>query len=147
MLAFLGGTGAEGTGLAIRLALAGNEIVIGSRNIDKAIEVAEKIKEKTGSAKIVGTSNTKAASMGEVVFITVPYQGQKSLLLHLAPFLKDKVVVSTVVPITKTRDVVESIEIEYGSAAMQTQTLLPDVDLSLVVLTIPIGGATCLSEG
>jgi len=126
MLAFLGGTGPEGTGLAIRLALSGNEIVIGSRNIHKAIEVAEKIKERTGSVKIVGTSNDKAASMGNVVFITVPYQGQKFLLRHIAEFLKDKVVVSTVVPITKKRDVVQSIDIEHGSAAMQTQMLLPD---------------------
>ena len=126
MLAFLGGTGAEGTGLSIRLALAGNEIVIGSRDIHKAVESAENVKERTNCANIVGTSNNKAASMGNVVFITVPYEGQKSLLHQVAPFLKGKVVVNTVAPIVIKRSVAQSIEIEQGSAAMETQALLPD---------------------
>ena len=35
-LAFLGGTGPEGKGLAMRLALAGEAVIIGSRDAERA---------------------------------------------------------------------------------------------------------------
>ena len=39
MLAFLGGTGAEGQGLALRYALANEDVIIGSREKDKARKI------------------------------------------------------------------------------------------------------------
>ena len=45
MLAFLGGTGPEGKGLALRLALAGEVVIIGSRDAGRAREAAEELAE------------------------------------------------------------------------------------------------------
>ena len=43
MLAFLGGTGPEGKGLALRLAMAGEAVVIGSRDAGRAQEAADEL--------------------------------------------------------------------------------------------------------
>ena len=126
MLDFLGGTGPEGSGLAMRLAMMGNEVVIGSRDISRARETAEKARASVPSARIIGAENSKAASMGDVVFITVPYEAQKALLQQQAPYLKGKVVVDTVSPMAIKGGIARAIEVEEGSAAMQAQALLPE---------------------
>ena len=78
-LAFIGGTGPEGRGLATRLADSGYTVVIGSRNLEKSRIVASKISTKTNS-EVVGATNLDAANKGDIIFITVPYEAQKNLL-------------------------------------------------------------------
>ena len=99
MLAFLGGTGPEGRGLALRYALAGHEVVIGSRDPDKAKEAALKLQEKASLDSVRGDGNREAAGQGDVVFLTVPYEAQQSLLPQLADELAGKPVVNVVAPL------------------------------------------------
>ena len=80
MLAFLGGTGPEGRGLALRYALAGKQVFIGSRDPARGSEAAEKLEEKWPGIAAKGGGNDEAARLGEVVFICVPYVAQESLL-------------------------------------------------------------------
>ena len=126
MLAFLGGTGPEGRGLALRLALAGEEVVIGSRDESRAKEAADSLKELAPGAAISGEANDTAAQHGDIIFVTVPYEAQKPLLEQAASYLTGKVVVNVVAPLAFSKGKARAIAVEEGSAAMQAQHILPD---------------------
>ena len=126
MLAFLGGTGPEGRGLALRLALAGEEVVIGSRDESRAREAAEALTELAPQATITGDVNSVAAQHADLVFLTMPYEGQKPLLEQVAAHLAGKVVVDVVAPLAVTKGRARALPVEEGSAAMEAQRLLPD---------------------
>jgi 8-hydroxy-5-deazaflavin:NADPH oxidoreductase len=93
-VAIVGGTGAEGFGLALRLAKAGHHVTIGSRSAEKA---AASVKEAKGilgaSATIDGVVNADSVPGKSVVFVTVPFEGQA--LIYDA--IKDAVGAETVV--------------------------------------------------
>ena len=125
MLAFLGGTGPEGRGLALRYALAGKEVVIGSRDAGRAQAVAEELRQLATGASIVGTENLEAARSGDVVFLTFPYEAQKSLLSGLMEELDGKTVVNVVAPVAFEKGVARAVPVEAGSAAEESQALLP----------------------
>ena len=76
MIGFLGGTGPEGRSLALRLALAGEEVAIGSRDAARAREMAQKVEARGESIRVVGGENTEVVDMSDVIFITVPYEGR-----------------------------------------------------------------------
>lgn len=79
-IAVIGGTGEEGFGLVLRLAKAGHHPIIGSRSEEKGATTAEKAKEILGrDGQVSGTTNEKAAELGELVFVTVPYAGQADI--------------------------------------------------------------------
>jgi NADPH-dependent F420 reductase len=89
-VAIIGGTGEEGFGLALRLGKAGHQVAIGSRSEEKGASSAENAREILGgTADVAGTTNEAAARRGEVVFVTVPYEGQagtyRAIKEHLAP--------------------------------------------------------------
>jgi len=126
MLAFLGGTGPEGRGLALRLALAGEEAVIGSRDQARASAAARELSLLAPGARITGEENAKAASDAQVVFLTFPYEGQKPTLEALGGSLDGKVVVDVIAPMTFQRGRgASAVEVEAGSAAEEAQALLP----------------------
>ena len=80
-IGILGGTGPEGSGLAGRWAAAGEQIVIGSRDAQRAEEAAKLLRARLGSnASIAGTDNASAVAQCEVVVLTVPFSGQAALL-------------------------------------------------------------------
>ena len=126
MIGFLGGTGPEGRSLALRMALAGNKVVIGSRDAERAQEIARKVEARAETGQVVGATNEEVAVQSEIVFITVPYEGQSALLGPLKSALADKVVVDTVAPISYEEGVFRSLLVPEGSAAEQAQELLPD---------------------
>ena len=127
MLAFLGGTGPEGKGLALRLAMAGEEAVIGSRDPERAATAAKELADTASGAKIGGASNLDAASQADVVFLTVPYEAQQALLEPLQKPLSGKVVVNVIAPMRfeRGRGAI-AVEVESGSAAQESQQLLPN---------------------
>lgn len=80
-VAVIGGTGAEGLGVAMRAAAAGHHVTIGSRDAGRGAETAAKAGERVGAA-LDGTDNaTAAAGAGAdgVVVVTVPYDGQAEI--------------------------------------------------------------------
>jgi NADPH-dependent F420 reductase len=79
-VAVIGGTGAEGFGLSLRLAKAGHHVTIGSRSADKGAESATRARERLGAdANVDGTTNDAAAAVSEVVIVTVPFAGQADI--------------------------------------------------------------------
>src|SRR5215813_15268548 len=99
-IAILGGTGKEGAGLAIRWALAGHSIIIGSRHAERARTKAAELREITKKLPIVGHINAEAAELGDVVVIALPATGLQTTLPEVASACRGKIVVSTVVPLT-----------------------------------------------
>ena len=126
MIGFLGGTGLEGRGLALRFALAGEQVVIGSRQAPRALEAARAVSERGPVDGVLGAGNREAAEQADVVFITCPYQAQIGLLEPLAEALAGKLVVSTVAPLAFDEGSAGLIEVPEGSAAEQARRLLPE---------------------
>ncbi len=131
MLAFLGGTGPEGKGLALRLALAGEDVVIGSRDAQRAVTAAEElaamIQDAAGRGSVEGADNSDAAQRADTSFLTVPYEAQRPMLEQLAAPLAGKVVVNVIAPMRFERGKgAIAVPVEAGSAAEEAQSLLPD---------------------
>ena len=125
MLSFLGGTGPEGRGLALRYALAGHDVFLGSRDAARGRDAAIELGEKWSEISVEGGGNDEAARLGEVVFICVPYEAQKSLLPGVAESLERKVVVNVVAPLSFRKGRAAAVEVAEGSAAEESQVLLP----------------------
>jgi 8-hydroxy-5-deazaflavin:NADPH oxidoreductase len=93
-IAIVGGTGAEGFGLAVRLLRAGNDVVIGSRDEAKAAAAATRAAEIVDSnAGANGAANIDAVQGADVVIVTVPFAGQASIYKDLKPVLDEGLVV------------------------------------------------------
>ncbi|HEY8173954.1 MAG TPA: NADPH-dependent F420 reductase [Dehalococcoidia bacterium] len=128
-IAFIGGTGEEGMGLAYRFALAGHTCLIGSRSIEKAAESVAELHAKDPSLPISGTTNAEAAASGEIVVVTTPFSAQADTLPPLAGAIGGKIVVSTVVPMAFAGGRASLLDVPEGSAAEQEQALLPDATI------------------
>jgi NADPH-dependent F420 reductase len=124
-LAFIGGTGEEGMGLAYRFALAGHDCAIGSRTIEKATTAVAELHEKDTALPLAPAENAAAARGAEIVVVTTPYSAQAATLPPLADALAGKIVVSTVVPMTFEACRASLMPVPEGSAAQQQQALLP----------------------
>ena len=126
MLAFLGGTGPEGRGLALRLALAGEGVIIGSRDAARATAAAEDLLKLAPGRDIRGAANADAAAQADMVFLTFPYEGQRPTLEQLGGVLSGKTVVNVIAPMQFQRGRgASAIEVAAGSAAQEAQELLP----------------------
>jgi 8-hydroxy-5-deazaflavin:NADPH oxidoreductase len=98
-VAILGGTGKEGTGLALRWARAGHRILIGSRSAERAVTQARELARQVPEGRFDGRTNADAAREADLVVVAVPHAGHASLLCELRPALADKIVLDTVVPL------------------------------------------------
>ena len=78
VLAVIGGSGAEGSGLAVRWAKAGYRVLLGSRGIDKAVAKADELNALLGYSAIKGMANEDAAKQADIAILTVPYVAQLS---------------------------------------------------------------------
>ncbi len=124
-LAIIGGTGPEGLGLALRLCAAGEDVIIGSRQAERAQAAAADITSKVPGARVSGLENAAAAQASELILIAVPYGGQKAPLTALKPYLDGKIVVDTVVPLLFEKGKIGTLSVAEGSAAQEAQALLP----------------------
>lgn len=125
-LGFIGGTGPEGRGLALRLAQIGHPIAIGSRSEARANEAVEELRGVLPSITASGGSNLQVAAESDIVFLTVPYSGLKGTLPDLADALRSRIVVSTVAPIEFQDGRPVALRVEAGSAAEEVRDALPD---------------------
>jgi 8-hydroxy-5-deazaflavin:NADPH oxidoreductase len=123
-IGLLGGTGPQGRGLALRLALAGHQVLLGSRDPQRAAGV---VAELLGGRDlpIKGVANQDAAARAEVVFLVFPYAGQADVLPSLAGPIGAKVVVDVINPLGWDQTGPYLLDVPEGSAAEQAQALLP----------------------
>jgi NADPH-dependent F420 reductase len=101
LIAIVGGTGPEGSGLALRWARAGEQVVIGSRDSARAQATAAQIAERAGVlGSVEGVQNTVAVKMCDTVVLTVPFAAQADLLKQLKPsFRQGTVLIDATVPL------------------------------------------------
>ncbi len=126
-LSFLGGTGAEGAALALRYARAGHAVAIGSRNPERAQGAADAINKQLGNGETIATphDNRGAVLASSVVFLTIPYAGIEETLAPLAGEIGDRIVISTIVPMTFENRRPVLVPLAAGSAAQEVQRVLP----------------------
>ena len=128
MIAVVGGTGPEGSGLALRWARAGESVVIGSRDGERAKAGAAQIAEKAGALGCVeGVENAVAVKMCDIVVLTVPFSGQAELLKQLKPsFRQGTVLIDATVPLAAAVGgrPTRVLGVWQGSAAEQAQEIV-----------------------
>jgi 8-hydroxy-5-deazaflavin:NADPH oxidoreductase len=130
MIGVLGGTGKEGKGLAYRWAKAGFQIIIGSRQADKAQVAADEIlKLLGGNGSVRGSTNAEAAAQADILVLTVPFAAHQDTLMGLKDFLKGKILVDVTVPLIPPK--VTKVQMpSAGSAAQEAQLIVgPDVQV------------------
>jgi NADPH-dependent F420 reductase len=123
----VGGTGEEGFGLALRLAVAGHHVLIGSRSEERGAAAAERaVAMIPGPTDVSGGTNETAAK-AEVVFVTVPYEGQAEIYRGLKPHVAvDTIVVDATSPLATAVGgrAWQVVRPWHGSAAEQARALL-----------------------
>ena len=125
-IAVLGGTGAEGSVLAIRLAHAGHEIIIGSRNADKAARVCQELRALAPGARIEHNDYRTAAAAAQIVVLTVPHSAQRTTVEEVRAQLAGKILVDATVPLVPPK-----VEIEIGPVAAPAGSVICAVPLPL----------------
>jgi 8-hydroxy-5-deazaflavin:NADPH oxidoreductase len=125
-IAVLGGTGKEGSGLALRWAHAGHPVIIGSRAAERAEEAAVQIRALLGDgASVRGLANLDAAQAAEIVVLSVPYAAQQQTVREVATALVGKILIDVTVPLVPPK--VSRVQLpEGGSAVEAVQQLLGD---------------------
>ncbi|MGE0628659.1 MAG: NADPH-dependent F420 reductase [Hyphomicrobiaceae bacterium] len=126
-IAVIGGTGAEGAGLALRWAHAGLPVIIGSRDAQRAADVAAELNSRHRGPPIRGMANADAAAAGDVVVLSVPYASQQQTAASIAPALTGKVLIDVTVPLMPPK--VDRVQLPGGRSAVEAlQELLgPEV--------------------
>jgi hypothetical protein len=129
MISIIGGTGPQGLGIAKRLAIAGEPVIIGSRKEEKALKIVEETVEELKDyaiAEIRGMSNEDAAKEGDVLIITVPLAAQKPTLESIKEFCTDKIILDATVPLETAigGKPFRFIDLMEGSAAERTAKIL-----------------------
>ena len=128
MIAIVGGTGPEGSGLALRWARAGESVVIGSRDGERAKAVATQIAERAGAAgSVEGVENSIAVKMCDTIVLTVPFAAQAELLKQLKPSIRQAtVLIDATVPLAAAVGgrPTRVLGVWQGSAAEQAQEIV-----------------------
>src|SRR6516162_9607268 len=137
-IAILGGTGPLGSGLALRWVRAGETVIIGSRDAERAQTCAGQILERVRSAApllklehpypLTGADNASAVGVADVVILAVPFEGHASLLKKLKPVFKtNTILIDATVPLAASIGgrATRTLGVWQGSAAQQAAELAP----------------------
>jgi len=132
-IAIIGGTGAEGSGLALRWAHAGESVVVGSRDTQRAMEAASKLNQEIGrtgasTGAISGAENAAACEKADILVLTVPFSAHAETLKHIKPFLRpEQILIDATVPLAASIGgrATRTIGVWQGSAAQQAAELVP----------------------
>ena len=136
-IGIIGGTGPQGLGIAKRLAIAGEDVIVGSRKEEKALTVVEEANEEIkeyNPKELVGMANEDAAAAADVLILTVPLQAQSATLKTIKEHTKGKVLLDTTVPLETAigGPVSNVLHINPGSAAERAANILKDADVKVV---------------
>jgi NADPH-dependent F420 reductase len=129
-IAIIGGTGPAGMGLALRWARAGETIIIGSRDEQRARQTASTIQQRVGNqASVSGMENSAACAAAGILMLTVPFESQASLLRQLKPaIIAGSILIDATVPLAAGVGgrASRTLGVWQGSAAQQAAELVPE---------------------
>jgi NADPH-dependent F420 reductase len=127
-IAIIGGTGALGFGLAVRWAMAGVPIVIGSRDAGRAADAAAKVTKRAGGGEVTGLQNEDAAGRASTVLLSVPFRVQAENLNNLRYALQPQTtLIDATVPLAAAVGgrATRALGVWQGSAAQQAAEMAP----------------------
>ncbi|WP_304125146.1 NADPH-dependent F420 reductase [Methanosphaera cuniculi] len=136
-IAIIGGTGSQGLNLGKRFAIAGEDVIIGSRKEEKALmkveETLEELKDYE-NISMVGMANEVAAEEGDILILTVPLSAQKSTLQTIKDHVGDKIIMDATVPLETAigGSPARFIDLMEGSAAERTAKILKNTDAKVI---------------
>ena len=122
-IAVIGGTGKEGKGLALRWANAGYDLIIGSRDAERAAAAARELNAALGSSNVRGLSNADAARAADLVVLTVPYEAHAATLNMIAEATQGKILIDVTAPLDPINKK-KALHVPEGSAAQAAQQRL-----------------------
>ncbi len=122
-IAVIGGTGKEGKGLALRWANAGYDIIIGSRDPERAATTANELKATLGKSNVSGLGNADAARAAEIVVLSVPYEAHAATLDAIAEATQGKILIDVTAPLDPENRK-KALHVPEGSAAQAAQLRL-----------------------
>jgi NADPH-dependent F420 reductase len=125
-IAIIGGTGPQGMGLGYRFAKGGHDVILGSRDEQRAMMAADELAERQITGAIRGADNAKAAEAADLVLLAVPWGGHDDLVSGLAPSLGGKIIISCVNPLGFDKNGPFGLDLGSTSAAENAQKLVPD---------------------
>ncbi|MAS33242.1 MAG: NADPH-dependent F420 reductase [Anaerolineaceae bacterium] len=125
VVAVLGGTGKEGSGLSMRLARGGYQVIVGSRDAQRAADRAAEMNKELDGDYLTGMENSAAAAAADIVILSVPYSAHEPTLTSVKDALKGKVLVDITVPLQPPK--VRRVHLPPGkAAALEAQAMLGD---------------------
>src|SRR5579885_3216219 len=130
-IAVIGGTGAEGGGLALRWAAAGHRVIIGSRDAAKASGAAAELRALLpNGGSLEGAASSDAASQATVVALTVPFAAQMDTARALKAVLAGKTFIDVTVPLVPPK--VATVQLPGGGScvALVQKELGPEVKVA-----------------
>jgi 8-hydroxy-5-deazaflavin:NADPH oxidoreductase len=122
-VAVIGGTGKEGKGLALRWANAGYEIIIGSRDAERAATAANELNATLGKINVSGLGNADAAQVADIVVLSVPYEAHAATLEMIAAGAQGKILIDVTAPLDPENKK-KTLRVPEGSAAQASQLRL-----------------------
>ncbi len=125
----MGGTGALGFGLAVRLGRAGVPIMIGSRDAGRAREAVERLRRRIPEGDFSGAQNAEAVADAEIVILSVPFRSQSETLTNLKHALHEgQLVIDATVPLAAavSGKATRTLGVWQGSAAQQAGEMVPE---------------------
>ena len=125
----IGGTGALGFGLAVRLGRAGVPVVIGSRDNERAQQAAARARERVPDGEFSGLQNADAVRGVEIVILCVPFRSQSETMTNLKEALEpDQLLIDATVPLAAaiSGKATRTLGVWQGSAAQQAQEMAPE---------------------
>lgn len=136
-IAIIGGTGSQGLNLGKRFAIAGEEVIIGSRQEEKALTKVEEtldLLKDYENINMVGMSNEDAAKEGEILVLTVPLAAQKATLKSIKEFVGEKILIDATVPLETAigGSPARFVNLMEGSAAERTAKILKKTGAKVV---------------
>lgn len=125
VIAVIGGTGPQGSGLALRWAAAGYTVIVGSRSRERADATAAELSALLADVEITGLDNEAAATAANVVVLTVPWASHRATLEAIGPHLRAKILVDVTVPLVPPK--VSEVHLPpEGAAALAARGLLDE---------------------
>jgi NADPH-dependent F420 reductase len=128
-VSIIGASGALGFGLAVRLARAGSEVILGSRDLERAEQTAARAREAVPSATFTAADNAGAAAAAELLVLAVPFRNQAETLHNLRDVLRPgQLLIDATVPLAAAIGgrATRTLGVWQGSAAQQAQEMVPE---------------------
>jgi NADPH-dependent F420 reductase len=129
-IAVLGGTGAEGGGLALRWAHHGHKVIVGGRDAAKAEEAAAAMNATLGTNNVSGAANPDAAAQADIVVLAVPFAAQQPTVNSVAAHLKGKILIDVTVPLVPPK--VSRVQLPNGGSAVEAVQKILGEDVRVV---------------